>query len=113
MEEIAMPTSHTALSWITHRLLLERLSRAADHAPPRRPSPRAAPPRAMSRGNLLLALEGDALTRWEQAREALEFQAGRTLSERETFELLCAEVLRGHARAPHSERSPREPRRPG
>jgi hypothetical protein len=49
---------------------------------------------------LLLILEGDRVETWEQAREALERLAGKTLSDIEVFDLMCAEALCTYATTP-------------
>ena len=52
---------------------------------------RTLPP--VTRKTLILVLEGDALDTWEQTREAMERLAGKSLSDIEVFDLMCAEVL--------------------
>ena len=49
---------------------------------------------------LFFVLEGDRVEAWEQAREALERLAGKTLSDIEAFDLLCAEALCTYATTP-------------
>ena len=49
---------------------------------------------------LFFVLEGDRVEGWEQAREALERLAGKTLSDIEAFDLLCAEALCTYATTP-------------
>jgi len=49
---------------------------------------------------LTFVLEGDRVETWEQTREALERLAGKTLSDLETFDLMCAEVLCTYATTP-------------
>ena len=49
---------------------------------------------------LLFVLEGERVEAWEQAREALERLAGKTLSDIEAFDLMCAEVLCTYATTP-------------
>ena len=49
---------------------------------------------------LFFVLEGDRVEAWEQAREALERLAGKTLSDIEVFDLLCAEALCTYATTP-------------
>jgi hypothetical protein len=49
---------------------------------------------------LVFVLEGDRLEAWEQAREAVERLAGKTLSDIEAFDLLCAEALCTYATTP-------------
>ena len=49
---------------------------------------------------LFFALEGDRVEVWEQAREALERLAGKTLSDIEVFDLMCAEALCTYATTP-------------
>ena len=49
---------------------------------------------------LVLVLEGDMLNVWEQTREACERLAGKTLTDMEVFDLMCAEVLCTYATTP-------------
>ncbi|MGH9463721.1 MAG: HNH endonuclease signature motif containing protein [Vicinamibacteria bacterium] len=49
---------------------------------------------------LVFVLEGDRVEAWEQAREALERLAGKTLSDIEAFDLMCAEALCTYATTP-------------
>jgi hypothetical protein len=49
---------------------------------------------------LVFVLEGDRVEAWEQAREAVERLAGKTLSDIEAFDLLCAEALCTYATTP-------------
>jgi hypothetical protein len=49
---------------------------------------------------LVFVLEGDRVEAWEQAREAVERLAGKTLSDIEAFDLLCAEALCSYATTP-------------
>ena len=49
---------------------------------------------------LVLVLEGEMLDVWEQTREACERLAGKTLTEIEVFDLMCAEVLCTYATTP-------------
>ncbi len=49
---------------------------------------------------LFFVLEGDRVEAWEQTREALERLAGKTLSDIEAFDLLCAEALCTYATTP-------------
>ena len=49
---------------------------------------------------LLFVLEGERVEAWEQAREAVERLAGKTLSDIEAFDLMCAEVLCTYATTP-------------
>ena len=53
-----------------------------------------------TRKSLFLVLEGDRVEAWEQAREALERLAGKTLSDIEVFDLMCAEALCTYATTP-------------
>lgn len=53
-----------------------------------------------TRKSLFFMLEGDRVEAWEQAREALERLAGKTLSDIEVFDLMCAEALCGYAITP-------------
>jgi len=48
----------------------------------------------------VFVLEGDRLDTWENAREACEQQAGKTLTDMEAFDLMCAEVLCTYALTP-------------
>ena len=50
-----------------------------------------------TRKSLFFVLEGERVEAWEQAREALERLAGKTLSDIEVFDLMCAEALCGYA----------------
>jgi hypothetical protein len=49
---------------------------------------------------LVLVLEGDMLDTYEQTREACERLAGKTLTDMEVFDLMCAEVLCTFATTP-------------
>jgi hypothetical protein len=49
---------------------------------------KALPP--VAKRTLVLILEGDALETWEQTREAVERLAGKSLSDMEVFDLMCA-----------------------
>jgi 5-methylcytosine-specific restriction endonuclease McrA len=49
---------------------------------------------------LVLVLEDDRLEAWEQTREACERLAGKTLSDIEVFDLMCAETLCTYALTP-------------
>jgi hypothetical protein len=49
---------------------------------------------------VVFVLEGDRLETWEQTREALERLAGKTLSDIEVFDLMCAEALCTYATTP-------------
>jgi hypothetical protein len=49
---------------------------------------------------LVLVLENELLDVWEQTREACERLAGKTLTDREVFDLMCAEVLCTFAATP-------------
>ncbi len=49
---------------------------------------------------LFFVLEGDRVEAWEQTREALERLAGKTLSDIEVFDLMCAEALCTYATTP-------------
>jgi hypothetical protein len=50
--------------------------------------------------SLVLVLEGDMLDVWEQTREACERLAGKSLTDIEVFDLMCAEVLCTYATTP-------------
>jgi hypothetical protein len=49
---------------------------------------------------LFFVLEGDRVEAWEEAREALERLAGKSLSDIEVFDLMCAEALCSYATTP-------------
>jgi hypothetical protein len=52
---------------------------------------RTLPP--VKRRTLVLVLEGDAVDTWEETQEAMERLAGKSLTNIEVFDLMCAEVL--------------------
>jgi cytochrome c553 len=54
----------------------------------------------LKKKTLVLVLEGDMLNVWEQTREACERLAGKTLTDMEVFDLMCAEVLCTYATTP-------------
>ena len=49
---------------------------------------------------LSFVLEGERIETWQQTREALERLAGKTLTDLEAFDLMCAEVLCTYATTP-------------
>ena len=59
---------------------------------------RTVPP--VKKKTIVLVLEDDRLETWEQTREALERLAGKTLSDIEVFDLMCAEALCTYATTP-------------
>jgi hypothetical protein len=59
---------------------------------------KALPP--VAKRTLVLILEGDALETWEQTREAVERLAGKSLSDMEVFDLMCAVILCTYALTP-------------
>ncbi len=58
----------------------------------------ALPP--VKKKTLVLVLEGEMLDVWEQTREACDRLAGKTLTDIEIFDLMCAEVLCTYATTP-------------
>jgi hypothetical protein len=52
------------------------------------------------RKTLVLVLEGEMADTWQQTREALERLSGKSLTDLEVFDLMCAEVLGSYAVTP-------------